>query len=473
MPVQNSEQSSGHARSKEPVTLPEFPVTSSQSLTLGAKVGYGIGEVGLNFLVGGISSYLLFFYTDVFGISAGAAGLLMLMGRFWDAANDPLMGIIGDRTRTRWGRYRPYILFAAPPVVILTVLTFTTPDLSPTGKLIWAYITYFGWCTAFTAIAVPYNALMANLTTDSQERSSLGAIKTIFAVLGSMLIIVLAKPMTESIGAGLQSGYTITFAIFGGLALLLFLICFFSVREKPDISDEGVVPFFNQAHLKALVSNRPLIAILLFFLFFQVAFSLFRTIELYYFTYVLERGALFSAALLAAHLFAIAGMAMMPFCVKRFDKKRSSLYGAAIGCLFLLLMYLVPGNVPVALVSISLSYFFVSVTFALFFATVPDTVEYGQWKSGARVAGLIFSVFTFTQKLGMAIAAGLAGWILEIVGYAADQAPSETALNGILLMRTLIPLALIIIGMLLFLLLYNLDREKHQAILDELRINGG
>ncbi len=445
---------------------------ASNQLSFGGKVGYGIGEVALNFLVAGVANYLLFFYTDVFGITAGAAGLLMLMGRFWDAANDPLMGIIGDRTQTRWGKYRPYILFAAAPAVILTILTFTTPNLSPAGKLAWAYVTYFGWCTAFTVLAVPYNALMANLTTDSQERSSLGAIKTIFAVIGSMLIIVLAKPMTESLGSSLQSGYTITFTIFGVLAFVLFVVCFFSVKEKESVRQEKATRAFDKAPLKALVNNGPLIAVTLFFLFFQVAFSLFRTVELYYFKYVLERGDLFPAALLSAHLFAIAGMAAMPFCAKRFDKKRTSLYGGAIGCIFFLLMYLVPGNVTVALVSISLSYFFVSVTYALFFAIVPDTVEYGQWKSGIRCAGLIFAVFTFTQKLGMAIAAGLAGQILKSIGYVADQPQTAAAQHGILLMRTVIPMGVLVAGMVLFLLLYGLNREKHQRILDELDIKG-
>ncbi len=440
----------------------------SVPLSLGSKIGYGIGEVGLNFLVAGVANYLLFFYTDVFGITAGAAGMLMLLGRFWDAANDPLMGIIGDRTETRWGKYRPYILFAAAPVVLLTILTFTTPNFSPTGKLVWAYITYFGWCTAFTAIAVPYNALMANLSTDSQERSSLGAIKTIFAVLGSMLIIVFAKPMTESLGGNLQRGYTITFGLFGAAAMVLFILCFMSVREKPSIAVVGASGSATKGQLKALFNNRPLIAIILFFLCFQVAFSLFRTVELYYFVYVLGRGELFSVALLAAHLFAIAGMATMPYWVKRFDKKWTSVCGCVPGCFFFLLMYLIPGNVPVALVSISLSYFFVSVTFALFFAIVPDTVEYGQLHGGVRTAGLIFSVFTFTQKLGMAVAAGLAGWILEAAGYMPYHTQTEQVQHTILILRTLLPVGLLGVGMVLFLLLYNLTREQHQAILEAL-----
>lgn len=452
----------------EPMPVRDAPRESPNRLSLRDKVGYGIGEVGLNFLVAGIANYLLFFYTDVFGITAGAAGWLMLMGRFWDAANDPLMGVVGDRTRTRWGKYRPYILIGAAPVVIFTILTFTTPGLGPTGRLVWAYATYFGWCTAFTVVAVPYNALMANLTTDSQERSSLGAIKTIFAVLGSMLIIVLAKPMTERLGVDLRQGYTITFAIFGVMAFVLFVICFLSVREKSEVREVRPPQTFNGAQLVALAGNRPLLAVLLFFLLFQVAFSLFRTVELYYFRYVLQRDDMFSVALLSAHLFAVAGMAAMPLCARIFDKKRTSLYGAAVGCLFFLVMYLVPGNLAVAVVCICLSYFFVSVTFALFFAIVPDTVEYGQWKSGIRCAALIFSVFTFTQKLGMAVAAGLAGQLLEAVGYVADQPQSDAALHGILLMRTLIPMGLLIAGMVSFSLLYGLTREKHREILDEL-----
>ena len=434
-------------------------------------MGYGIGEIGLNFLVAGVSNYLLFFFTDVFGIAAGAAGLLMLLGRFWDAANDPVMGIVGDRTQTRWGKYRPYLLFASAPAVIFTILLFTTPDLSPAGKMVWAYIMYFGWCTAFTAIAVPYNALMPNLTTDSQERTSLSSIKTIFAVLGSMLVIVLAKPMTEALGSNLQSGYTITFTIFGALAMALFIATFALVKEKPYVSAKKE-NFFSKKYLKSLVENRPLISLLLFFGFFQIAFSLFRTVELYYFQYVLERDGFYSVALLAAHICAVAGMVSMPFFVKRFDKKKTAIWGCAIGCVFFLPMYFFAGNFAIALAGIAITYFILSVPYALFFGIVADTVEYGQWKSGIRAAGLIISVFTFTQKLGMALAAALAGTVLEWVGYVAGQPQTETALRGILMLRTVIPAALVVIGMLFF-LNYNLTREKHQQILQDLKTQEG
>jgi GPH family glycoside/pentoside/hexuronide:cation symporter len=456
---------------KEAVPVGNVLVKPTSQLSFGRKVGYGLGEVALNFTVAGMSNYLLFFYTDVFGITAGVAGLLMLLGRFWDAANDPLMGIIGDRTQTRWGKYRPYVLFGAAPVSLITDLTFTTPPLSDPGKVIWAYITYFAWCTAFTVVAVPYNALMANLTTDSQERSSLSAIKTIFAVLGTLLVVVLAKPMTESLGSSLQSGYMITFGIFGALAFILFIVCFALTREKVDLSAKNQTNFFNKKQFKALAKNRPLIALTLFFLFFQIAFSLFRSVDLYFFTYVLERGSLYSVAMLAAHICAVAGMVSMPFFVKRFDKKKTALWSCAIGCLFFLPMYFLPGNVTVALVCIALTYLILSIPYALFFGIIPDTVEYGQWKSGIRAAALIVSVFTFTQKLGMALSAALAGKVLEYTGYVADQAQSAAALQGILLLRTIIPVALVVVGALFF-LLYNLSREKHQQILEELKIQG-
>lgn len=454
---------------KEAVPVGSMQAKPASQLSFGRKIGYGIGEIALNFLVAGMSNYLLFFYTDVFGITAGAAGLVMLLGRIWDAANDPIMGIIGDRTQTRWGKYRPYVLFGAAPAAIVTVLTFTTPPFSVSGKLIWAYITYFAWCAAFTVVAVPYNALMANLTTDSQERSSLSAIKTIFAVLGSLLVVVLAKPMTESLGSSLQSGYTITFGIFSTLAFILFVICFALTRERVDLSAQTQTNFFNKDQFKALVNNRPLITLTLFFLFFQIAFSLFRTVDLYFFKYVLERGNLYSIAMLAAHICAVAGMVSMPFFVKRFDKKKTALWSCAIGCLFFLPMYFIPGNVTVALACIALTYLILSIPYALFFGILPDTVEYGQWKSGIRAAALIVSVFTFTQKLGMALSAVLAGKVLDYVGYVPDQAQTATALHGILMLRTIIPMALVVVGALFF-LLYNLDREKHQEILNELKI---
>jgi sugar (glycoside-pentoside-hexuronide) transporter len=454
---------------KELISAGAVQPPASGRLSRKTRFGYGIGEAGLNLLVGGISSYLLFFYTDVFGIAAGAAGLLMLIGRFWDAANDPIMGVIVDRTESRWGKFRPYILFGAGPVVVLTVLTFTTPSLGPTGKLVWAYVTFILWSMAFTAIAVPYNALLVNITTDSQERTSLSAIKTIFAVTGSLIVVVLAKPMTESLGGSLQTGYMLTFAVFGVAAFFLFMICFYSTSEKPSTVPGMVTKGLSRQRIRTLTGNRPLIVLVLFFLFFQIAFSLFRTVELYYFKYVLGRDEYFPVAMLAAHICAIIGMAVMPLLAKRLDKKWTALSGCVAGCLFLLLIYLVPESLFWTIAGICLSYLFLAIPFALFFGMVPDTVEYGQWKTGIRAAGLVFSAFTFTQKFSMAISVALASWILEAVGYIPDQIQTAFTLQGIALMRTVVPVSLIVIGMLIF-LFYNLDRARHAEILQGLEV---
>jgi glycoside/pentoside/hexuronide:cation symporter, GPH family len=438
-------------------------------ISFGGKVGYSIGETALNFLVGGISNYLLFFYTDVFGLAAGAAGILLLVSRIWDAINDPIMGSIVDRTKSRWGKYRPYILFGALPVAIFTVLTFLTPNFSMTGKLIWAYLTFNFWGMAFTAIAVPYNALATSLTTDSQERSSLSSIKTIFAAIGAMLVAVLAKPMTESFGGNLQNGYVITFAIFATAAVVIFLLCFKFTREKTELGvSKQVKGLFEQ--FKVLKGNRPLISLILFFIFFQIAFSMFRSVELYYFKYVLLRDSLFSVAVLVGSLCSVVGMVLMPSLVKVFDKKLTALLGGSVGCLFFLLMYVVPNNVTVAFIGIAFSYLFLSIPYALFFGILPDTVEYGQWKSGIRAAGFIVSTFTFTQKVGMAVAAASIGWVLDAAGYVANQAQAPGALHALLALRTIVPMGLVILGMVCF-LFYNLDRKRHGEILKELQIS--
>jgi sugar (glycoside-pentoside-hexuronide) transporter len=451
---------------KEVITVQAATASLGGRLPARTKFGYGVGEAALNFLVAGISNYLLFFYTEVFGIAAGAAGLIMLIGRFWDAFNDPVMGLIVDRTESRWGKFRPYILFGAGPLAFLTVLTFTTPSLGPTGKLVWAATTFILWSMAFTAVAVPYNALLVNITRDSVERTSLSAIKTIFAVAGSLIIVVLVKPMTEFLGGSLQTGYTLTFTIFGVAAFLLLIFCFFSTSEKPLRA--GIeAKSFGRRQIRTVTGNRPFIVLVLFFVFFQVAFSLFRTVELYYFKYVLERDHYFSIAMLAAHLCAVAGMAVMPLLVRRLDKKATALAGCVAGCFFLLMLYVVPGSLFWTIAGICLSYLFLAIPFALFFGMVPDTVEYGQWKTGIRAAGLVFSAFTFAQKLSMALAVALAGWILQAAGYVAEQAQTPSAIQGIAVMRTVIPASLIVVGMIFF-LFYDLNRARHAEILRQI-----
>lgn len=433
------------------------------------KIGYGIGEVALNFLVGGISNYLFFFYTDVFGIGAGAVGIILLLSRIWDAVNDPLMGMIADRTNSKHGKYRPYILWGAIPVALFTVLAFMAIDVSYTWKIVWAAVTFNLWGMAFTFIAVPYNALMANLTTDSQERSSLGSIKSIFAAIGAMLVVVLAKPMTEALGQNLQEGYIYTYSIFAVLAVAIFLLCFFNTKEKAIPQKKEKIKLKIQ--FKAVWSNRPLISLILFFIFFQVAFSMFRSVEMYYFKYVLDRSELYTIAVLAGSLCAAVGMVFTPAIVKLMDKKYAALSGGVVGCLFFLLMYFIPNNITISFVGIMGSYLFMSVPFALFIGMLPDTVEYGQWKSGVRAAGLIISAWTATQKAGMAIAAWLIGVVLDSAGFIANQAQPQVVLNSMLALRTIIPVALVIIGMLLF-LPYNLNRNLHKKILGELEEAG-
>jgi sugar (glycoside-pentoside-hexuronide) transporter len=430
-----------------------------------------VGEAALNFMVAGISNYLLFYYTDVLGLAAGAAGLLMLIGRIWDACNDPIMGIWVDRTETRWGKFRPFLLFGAVPVAVLTGLAFSTPDLGPTGKLIWAYVTFILWSMAFTAVAVPYNAMLVNLTDDFQERTSLSAVKTMFAVAGSLLVVVLAKPMAESLGSDLQTGYALTFWIFGGGALLLLLICFASTQERTVPRAALAAKAFGWEQFRTITQNRPLILLVVFFILFQIAFSLFRTVELYYFTYVLGRGEHYPSTMLGAHLCAGIGMALMPWLVRQLDKKLAALAGCALGSLFLLVIYMVPESLGWTIVAICLSYLFLAIPFALFFGIVPDTVEYGQWKTGIRAAGLVFSTLTFAQKCSMAIAVAVGSWVLEAVGYAAGQIQTEFAVRGIAWLRTLLPMALFLLGMLPF-LFYDLDRRRHARVLEEIESEG-
>ena len=225
-------------------------------LSFKEKVGYGLGDFAYNLVFSTLMLYLMFFYTDVFGIPAAAVGTLMLVISVWDAVSDPLMGGIADRTTTRWGKFRPYLMWLAVPFAVSTALTFTTPPFSVSGKIIYAYITYFLLMTVFTAINVPYSALSGVMTDDSIERTGLNAYRMGFSQFGNLLVGAGTLPLVALLGSGNQAlGYQLTMVIFGILALVLFLVCFYATRER--ISPPEGQKKSLKADLRMLMMNRP------------------------------------------------------------------------------------------------------------------------------------------------------------------------------------------------------------------------
>lgn len=207
----------------------------------GKRIGYGIGNLGCNLVFSTMASYLMVFYTDVFGITAAAAGTMMLVTKFIDALTDTGMGLIVDRTHTRWGQGRPYFLFGAVPFALFTFLTFYIPNVGDTGKLIWAYITYFLLCTAYTVVNIPLNTIVPRLTSDIHERNCLVSTRMICAMLGTAIVMSVTAPLVEYFGQGNEAkGYLITMTVYGILAMLIFFVTFASTKEvvPPSVARE-------------------------------------------------------------------------------------------------------------------------------------------------------------------------------------------------------------------------------------------
>ena len=253
----------------------------------GKRIGYGIGDLGCNLVFSTMASYLMVFYTDVFGITAAAAGTMMLVTKFIDALTDTGMGLIVDRTHTRWGQGRPYFLFGAVPFAVFTFMTFYIPDMGSTGKLIWAYVSYCLLCTAYTVVNIPLNTIVPRLTSDIHERNCLVSTRMICAMLGTAVVMSVTTPLVEFFGKGNEAkGYLITMTIYGVLAMLIFFITFASTKEVVPPSVKAEKSSLKK-DLKALTGQS-----WVFFLVNLLYFSLYvvrSTTVIYYFKYNLDK----------------------------------------------------------------------------------------------------------------------------------------------------------------------------------------
>lgn len=427
-------------------------------LSLKEKIGYSLGDTASHFVWDMVGFWILIFYTDTFGITAAAAGTIMLIARFWDMLSDPIMGIIADRTNTRWGKFRPYILWMALPYSILAVLTFTTPDLGPTGKVIYAGVTYLLLMTVFTAINLPYSSLGAVMTSDSYERAGLNSWRFIFAFVGQFIVSGTAISLALFLGKGDSAkGYQYTLMIFAAISFLLFMITFRTTRERvapPKAQKESLKEDFRN-----LLKNRPWLILFFVGIISFVMFAMQNLSVAYYFKYYIgnEEGAqLFNVIGTVALIVAIP--ASKPLA-KRFGKRTVFLASSLLSGFFFILLY-IPGMEDKFLI-----YFFnilAKMSYApavpLLWTMLADTADYSEWKSGRRSTGLVFSAATFAQKAGWGIGGALAGWLLAIFKFEANMEQTETALTGIKLMISVFP-GILYMSCAILLYFYNIDQK--------------
>ncbi len=454
----------------------------AQKLSLKEKISYGFGDLASVLYWQTFMLYFTYFYTDVFLIPASVAATMFLISRIWDGINDPIMGMIADRTHTRWGKFRPFLLWLCVPFALVGVLTFTVPPLGPTGKLIWAYVTFNAIMMLYTAINIPYTALLGVISADSIERTTVSSVKFLFAFSAGIIVSATLLPMVKVLGGGNDAaGWQRTFIIYGIAAIIFFLITFKGTRERvqPPKSQKSSI----KQDLHELIRNKPWLILLATTITLILFVAVRSSVTVHYFKYVIGTQELSLPFLKSAsygfeeitsafntvgQISAFLGVLMVSWFAKLVGKKQAfiilfivailstaSFYFLSAKQMGLIFLFQITGSISGGPLSV------------LLWAMYADTADYGEWKFGRRTTGLIFSASTMSQKIGWAFGAFVALQLMSQVGFVPNQAQSADSLRGLLLLFSLIPAILGVLALGVF-SLYKLDEKKMKEISAEL-----
>ncbi|MBN7821731.1 glycoside-pentoside-hexuronide (GPH):cation symporter [Bowmanella yangjiangensis] len=432
-------------------------------LSVREKVAYGLGDTASNIVFQSVMLFLSFFYTDIFGLSPALVGTLFLVVRIFDAVTDPLMGAINDRTNTRHGKFRPYLLWLAVPFGIISVLAFTTPDLSPDGKAVYAFVTYGLLMLAYTAINIPYSALGGVLTANPTERVSVQSYRFVFGMLGGLLVTACTLPLVDFFGAGDKAkGYQMTIAAMSVLGVIMFWLCFAGTKERVFPPAEQKSSFWQD--MASLWHNDQWRILSLAALFVLVGMVLRNTLAIYYVKYYLGREDLITLFVTLGMLGNIAGCAVAQWLAARVCKVKAYMAIQVIAALLCVVSYFIgPEQTLLAFIIYVLWCFILQMGTPLLWAKMADVVDYGQYRSGIRITGMTYSSVVFFIKMGLAIGGAMAGWLLAFYGYQPDQAQSADTLQGILLSFTWLPaLAFLIVA--LVMKFYKLGTQEVEKV---------
>ncbi len=431
-------------------------------------LGYAIGDFGYCLYWKVFEFYLLFFYADVFGIAPVVAGTMFLVTRVLDAAIDPLMGMWADRTHTRWGSFRPFVLVSALPLAVLGVLTFTTPDLSPTGKVVWAYLTYGITMLIYTIGNIPYGAMLGVLTADIHKRTTLSAYKLVGASAGGLVVTKATKDLVAGIGGGDDArGWTLVMVLYGLIAVVCLGITFFSTRERVRPSPTQKTPM--KVDLQDLLKNKPWATILGAGFVIMLTIAIRNGTGVFYLKYYARRDDLTDTYLTLSSLAYVAGAAMTPLFSRRLEKK-VFLTICMIGVALLsFAQFFVPRENVWLMIGITVAASLViGPKSPLSWSMFADSADFSEWKTGRRATALIFSAATFGVKMGGAVAGWVVGVLLSSVGYVPNQEQSAHAAQGILWLATLIPGGFALFAA-LAIQFYPLDAKKTDIIQRDLQ----
>jgi glycoside/pentoside/hexuronide:cation symporter, GPH family len=462
------------SRAGGPLAAPGTPALSARE-----RLAYGVGDFASGLYWQTITVYLTFFYTDVFGLGALAVGTMLGVSRSLDALFDPLMGAIADRTQTRWGKFRPYLLWLCVPLAGAGVLTFTVPDADPSARLVWAWVTFNLLMLLYTSINIPYTAMLAVLTPSPAERTSLASIKFVFAFAAGMFVSAAVLPLARALGAGdAARGWQRCFVLLGGLATLGFLATFIGTRER-------VQPLRHQTSnlprdLRDMFSNRPLLILVAYTLLFNVTLSVRSSVSVHYVKYYVGDQPLTLPAFLpglggtralsveelvaifntGGGLSCLCGVLLTPVLSRLLSRKALVIVLYAVVLISTIAVYWIRPDQVSLLFCLGLVTGFAGGPLSpLLWAMYADTVDYAEWKTGRRATGLVFATVLFASKQGWAIGVIVSLGLLSELGFVASSTQTPQSLNGLVLLVSLVPGALGALALALMLFYPLHDRQ--------------
>lgn len=415
---------------------------ASTKISIREKIGYGLGDTASNLVWATLMSFIMYFYTDVFGIAAAAVGTMFLFARFFDGITDFITGAIADRTNSRWGKFRPYLLWMCAPLAIVTVLTFTVPNFDPTGKLVYAWVTYNLLMLAYTAVNIPYSALSGVMTDDPLDRTSLNSYRMVLAQCGGFIVNGATLPLVAWLGKGNEAlGFQLTTALFGVLIVSLFLVTFATTKERIQPEREQKTTLTED--LGTLFRNRHWV-IMFAAGMLDLTFIIVRAATLvYYCKYYLNFDEKHTTTfLLLGNVGFIAGAMATRFLVRAVGKKAGLITAHIILAVSAAATFLVPpGQLWLIMAMQILHTIGGGFNATLYWAMIADTADFSEWKFKVRTTGIVFSATTCSQKIGMGIGGAITGYLLTNFGYVAGAVQTAAANHGILLLVSLIPAA--------------------------------
>jgi len=441
---------------------------SNQVLSVKEKIGYGMGDAASHIVFDNVMLYMMFFYTDIFGIPAGFVGTMFLLARALDAISDPVMGLVADRTRSRWGKFRPWIIFGALPFGIVCVFAYSTPDLSLTGKMVYAAVTYTLLTLMYTVVNIPYCALGGVVTSDPQQRISLQSWRFVLATAGGMLSTVLMMPLVNLIGGedkalGFQGGI----AVLSVVAFLMLTFCFFTTKERVQ-APPNTTPM--REDLRDILQNDQWRVVGILTILNILAVSVRGGAMMYYVTWIMGSPALFTAFLTTYCVGNLFGSALAKPLTDWKCKVSVFWWTNAALAVLSFAMFFVPLHASV------LMFVFIFVIGVLHQLVTPiqwvmmsDTVDYGEWRNGKRLTGISFAGTLFVLKLGLAIGGALIGWMLAGGGYnAAATTQNSATISIIIALFTIVPAICYLISAVVAKRYYTLNTPYLTSIMSQL-----